>query len=72
MMKRDHQSQPELSLQAPPSTFHFVETAPSVLREMPWIRLKDSKVGMAVGMALIYINFGAGFWLISQGCKTNV
>lgn len=28
----------------PPSTIHFVETAPSMLREMPWIQLKDSKV----------------------------
>ena len=25
-------------------TIHFVETAPSVLREMPWIQLREHKV----------------------------
>ena len=25
-------------------TIHFVETAPSVLREMPWVQLKEHKV----------------------------
>lgn len=28
------------------STLHFVETAPSMLREMPWIQYKDTKVGV--------------------------
>ena len=41
---------PPSSTMAPPSsslsTIHFVETAPSMLREMPWIQLKDSKVGV--------------------------
>ena len=46
-MQRD-QSQPDLSLQLPPSTIHFVETTPSMLREMPWIQLKEYKVGVAV------------------------
>ena len=26
------------------STIHFVETEPSILREMPWIQLKEYKV----------------------------
>lgn len=29
-----------------PSTIHFVETAPSILHEMPWILSKNSKVGV--------------------------
>jgi hypothetical protein len=28
------------------STIHFVETASSMLREMPWIQRKDSKVSL--------------------------
>ena len=28
------------------STIHFVETAPSMLREMPWIQQKDIKVSI--------------------------
>ena len=28
------------------SVIHFVETSPSMLREMPWIQLKDAKVCM--------------------------
>ena len=31
------------------STLHFVETAPSMLREMPWIQYKDAKVGVVCG-----------------------
>ena len=43
-MQRD-QTEPDVSMADVPSTIHFVETAPSMLREMPWIQLKDSKVG---------------------------
>ena len=33
---------------------HFVETAPSLLQEMPWILHMDYKVGVAGGVAYMY------------------
>ena len=45
-----HKKQPQQSVElqrsgvvAPPC-IHFVETASSVLREMPWVQLKEHKV----------------------------
>ena len=44
--------------QCVPSTIHFVESAPSILREMPWILIKDSTVNICNCSTLyFYIQF---------------
>ena len=42
-MQKEYQ-QAGMTIHDRPSTINFVESAPSMLREIPWIQLKDYKV----------------------------
>ncbi len=39
------------------SIIHYVETSPSILREMPWIQLKEVRVLTQVCIVIIHIDF---------------
>ena len=41
--RRYSQSSPVNQSKNDPPVIHFIETAPSVLREMPWVKLKEHK-----------------------------
>ena len=47
--RQDHryfQSVPMKRSSIDPPVIHFIETAPSVLREMPWVKLKEHKASI--------------------------
>ena len=46
-LRRTPSTEESVDISSPMATapvIHFVETAPSVLREMPWIQLREHKV----------------------------
>ncbi len=44
LLMQKKQVSTDKSIQASSSIIHYVETSPSILREMPWVQLKEVRV----------------------------